>query len=577
MGNGNRTSKRLAELAAGTVAGGFEASRQRFDAITARARTRFEQCDWHGMMADMGERLEHHSIGVDQVIARLRGILGGLVRDARLWREARTAYAGLVAGWGNRELAETFFNSVARRVLKTVGISAATEFDREELLIDPDQEFPPVWERHPVDDGTEEAVRKALEVCSFAAPFEDFERDVRLTSSAIEAAVAASPWAGRVEAFEMLRPVFFRQKLAYVIGRVRAGTTTLPLVIALRNGEAGIAVDAILTTPAELSIVFSFTRSHFHVEVTRPRDLVAFLKSLMPLKPIAELYIALGFHKYGKTELYRNLRRYLRNTTDRFIFARGTAGMVMLVFTLPRYDYVFKVIRDRFAYPKTNTREEVIDRYQLVFRHDRVGRLVEAQEFEYLEFRADQFEPDVLHELLARASRTVELRHGTVLVKHVYIERKVTPLNLYLREADEPDALAALHDYGDAVKDLAAANIFPGDLLEKNFGVTRHGRVVFYDYDELCLMTECNFRRLPTARHDEEEMAAEPWFAVGESDIFPEEFAQFLGMSNAQQEMFKRHHPELFDPAFWLDIQERLQEGEIMDVFPYPRAKRLAP
>ena len=575
MANGNRTSTRLAELAAGTVAGGFEASRERFDAITARARARFEKCDWHGMMADMGERLEHHSIGVDQVIARLRGILGGLVRDGRLWREARTAYAAQVAGWSNRELAETFFNSVARRVLKTVGINAATEFDREALHIDPDQGIPPVFDRHSAGEGTEAAVRRVLTACAFTAPFQDYERDVRLTARAIEAEVAASPGAGPVEALEMLRPVFFRQKLAYVIGRVRAGTTTLPLAIPLRNGDAGIAVDAVLTNATELSIVFSFTRSHFHVEAGRPRDLVVFLKSLMPQKPVAELYIALGFHKYGKTELYRDLRAYLRNTSERFVFARGTAGMVMMVFTLPSYDYVFKVIRDHFAYPKTNTREEVMDRYQLVFRHDRVGRLVEAQEFEYLEFHADRFEPEVLDELLVNASRTVELRHGKVLVRHVYVERKVTPLNLYLREVDDGRAHAVLHDYGDAVKDLAAANIFPGDLLEKNFGVTRHGRVVFYDYDELCLMTECNFRRLPAARGDEDEMAAEPWFAVGEGDIFPEEFAQFLGMSNPQQELFKRHHPELFDPSFWCDIQERLQEGEIMDVFPYPRAKRL--
>jgi len=575
MGIGKKTSTRLAELAAATVASGFEASCERFDAITARARTRFEQCDWLGMMADMGERLEHHSFGVDQVIARLRGILGGLVRDARLWRDARTAYEAQVAGWSNRELAETFFNSVARRVLKTVGVNAATEFDREAMQVDPDRGIPPIYEAHPADDGTEEAVRSALKACRFVSPFEDFDRDVRLTSKAIEAEVAASPAAGSVEALEMLRPVFFRQKLAYVIGRVRAGSTTLPLAISLRNGRDGIAVDAVLTNAAEISIVFSFTRSHFHVEVGRPRDLITFLKSLMPLKPVAEIYIALGFHKYGKTELYRHLRGYLRNTSERFVFARGTAGMVMQVFTLPSYDYVFKVIRDRFAYPKTNTREEVIDRYRLVFRHDRVGRLVEAQEFEYLEFRADRFVPEVLEKLLAEASRTVELRDGTVLVKHVYVERKVTPLNLYLREADERHANAALRDYGDAVKDLAAANIFPGDLLEKNFGVTRHGRVVFYDYDELCLMTECNFRRLPEARADEDEMAAEPWFAVGESDIFPEEFAQFLGMSNSQQEMFKRHHPELFDPSFWLDMQERLQEGEIMDVFPYPRAKRL--
>jgi len=249
--------------------------------------------------------------------------------------------------------------------------------------------------------------------------------------------------------------------------------------------------------------------------------------------------------------------------------------MVMLVFTLPGYEYVFKVIRDRFAYPKRNTRRDVIDRYHMVFVHDRVGRLVEAQEFEDLEFRADRFREEVLQELVSHAATTVQARDRTVTLRHVYIERKVTPLNLYLREADEQDALDVVRDYGDAVKELAAANIFPGDLLEKNFGVTRHGRVVFYDYDELCLMTECTFRSIPAPREPEDDLAAEPWFPVGENDIFPEEFARFLSMSRRLQEEFTRRHPELFDPGFWSDIQARLRAGEIMDVFPYPREKRL--
>ena len=570
-----RAAKQLADRAARTVAERFESCNRRFDLITERARERFERRDWHGMLADMGERLELHSLEVDRLITDLRGTLGERILDEGLWKDLKRDYARLVSSWRNRELAETFFNSVSRRVLSTAGINPATEFDADESSIGPDAEDPPIVERHVFPGDTRAAIVRILEACRFRTPFEDLERDARTVADAIDAHVAATPGAGRIEAFEMIRPMFYRQKLAYLIGRIRAGSATLPLVLVLRHDERGIEIDAVLMTQTELSILFSFTRSHFHVAVECPRDLVVFLKKLMPLKPVAELYISLGFHKHGKTELYRHLRHYLRATSDRFEFARGDTGMVMLVFTLPGYEYVFKVIRDRFAYPKRNTRRDVMERYHMVFVHDRVGRLVEAQEFEHLELRVDRFREEVLRDLLSQAASTVAVHDGIVTLKHAYVERKVTPLNLYLREADDHDALPVVHDYGEAVKELAAANIFPGDLLEKNFGVTRHGRVVFYDYDELCLLTECNFRAIPAARQPEDEMAAEPWFEVGENDIFPEEFSRFLSMSRPLQEEFKRRHSELFDPGFWSDIQERLKAGEIMDVYPYPRTKRL--
>jgi isocitrate dehydrogenase kinase/phosphatase len=290
---------------------------------------------------------------------------------------------------------------------------------------------------------------------------------------------------------------------------------------------------------------------------------------------MAELYIALGFNKHGKTELYRHLRQHLRRFPDRFEYADGDRGMVMVVFTLPRYDGVFKVIRDRFAYPKQTTRAAVMDRYRLVFERDRVGRLVDAQEFEHLTFSRDRFDDDLLRDLLDEAGQTVAVEGDRVVIKHLYTERKVTPLNLYLRRSSAPAAWQAVVDYGRAIKELAAANIFPGDFLLKNFGVTRHGRVVFYDYDELCLLTDCNFRKMPEARHPEEELDPEPWFNVGPDDIFPEEFRRFLGLRDAQRELFVRYHVDLFDPEFWRGLQDRLRAGEILDFFPYPQERRL--
>ena len=334
-------------------------------------------------------------------------------------------------------------------------------------------------------------------------------------------------------------------------------------------------VDAILFNENEVSIVFSFTRSYFHVDMERPHELVDFLKSIIPLKRRAELYIAIGFNKHGKTELYRDLLRHLEHSTDQFEIARGEKGMVMTVFTLPSYDMVFKIIKDRIDPPKTVTRQEVIERYDLVFKHDRAGRLVDAQEFEHLTFERNRFSDALLAELAVVAPKAVVVSDDTVDIKHLYIERRLVPLNLYIKEASDQAAHLAVIDYGRAIKDLAATNIFPGDVLLKNFGVTRHGRVVFYDYDELCRITDCKFRKMPRPRSFEDEFEADPWFYVGPMDIFPEEFRTFLGLQEPLRSVFIEYHGDLFDAEFWKRMQARHRAGEVVDIVPYPDYRRL--
>jgi isocitrate dehydrogenase kinase/phosphatase len=352
----------------------------------------------------------------------------------------------------------------------------------------------------------------------------------------------------------------------------------LPIILPLLNlGDApgqGIIVDTVLLSEDDASVVFSFTRSYFHVEADVPGDVVGFLKSIMPLKPVAELYIAIGYNKHGKTERYRALYRHMANSNDKFEIARGAKGMVMTVFTLPSYDMVFKIIKDRFAYPKTSTRAQVMDRYKLVFKHDRVGRMVDAQEFEGLSFSRDRFAPELLQELQEVAANTVTVTEGEVIIKHLYTERRLYPLDLYIKEMNLEKAKEAVIDYGHAITDLAAANIFPGDLFIKNFGVTRHGRVVFYDYDELCLLTDCNFRAMPVSSTYEDELSDQPWFSVAENDIFPEEFRKFLWFPAPLRKVMEEHHSRLFTVDFWRGLQERTGAGEILDFFPYAQEQR---
>lgn len=555
---------------------GFETYQQRFHAITRRGPDRFAARDWRGAQEDALERLSVYGEVLDALVEELRAVLGVNVRNTFFWRAARASHTRLHRDTGDAELARTFWNSVTRRIFSTVGVDPDIEYldHAGSRRLMPDPVGPAVTRRYGVSDlaATLEEVLAAL---PFRTAFRDLQGDaVRAARSARHQLAARDP-AARPRMLHLVSAVFYRNKGAYLIGRLELEHGSVPLVLALTHPEGGIVVDAVLVSEDEASIVFSFTRSYFHVDIAQPRALVAFLRSLMPLKPVDELFNALGYNKHGKTVLYRHLIRHLEHSSDRFRPAEGDKGLVMAVFTLPAMNIVFKVIRDHFGHPKTTTRRVVMQKYHLVFIRDRVGRLADAQEFEHLEFDAARFDPEVLEELLAEASGAVRLERGRVIIRHLYTERKVTPLNLYLRSAPPVEAEHAVVDYGNAIKELAAANIFTGDMLLKNFGVTRHGRVIFYDYDELSLLTECNFRRLPEPADVYQEMAAEPWYSVAEGDVFPEEFRPFLVLPGRLGEVFLEAHADLLTVEFWRNMQAHQREGEVVDVFPYREERRL--
>ena len=498
-----------------------------------------------------------------------------LFRSRLVWASCKAVYSGAIAGRDDWELAETFFNSVTRRVFATVGVDDNVEF------VDSDFGAPALdadslsFRCYAEPDDVASLLLAVLQQPWFDAPYEDLDRDVRLAAQRLTAHLAALDLPDRIEHAELIAAPFFRRKGAYLLGRVRTAGRSVPFALALLNVASGVVVDAVLTDEDDISILFSFTRSHFHVDLDPPYRLVRTLKALMPRKSIAELYIALGHHKHGKTELYRDLLHRMSDTEERFELAPGTPGMVMVVFTMPAYDVVFKVIRDHFPAIKPSTPNGIRQSYRLVFHHDRAGRLVEAQEFEHLQFDRARFAPELIEEFQRAADRTVVVGDDVVVVHHAYIERKVTPLDLYVRQAPEADASAAVSDFGQAVKDLAASGIFPGELLPKNFGLTRHGRVVCYDYDELGLVTDFSFRALPEALTDEDDFADESWFGVGARDVFPEEFNRFLGLPPPLLSVLQRSHGELCQVGFWQEMQARVTNGEIMDLFPYHPSRRL--
>ncbi len=566
-----------AQLASRRIAGAFAEYNAEFRAITRRAPLRFDALDWKGGQRDAVERIELYDRFVARTVAELKAMLGDRAQDRNLWTQIRADFAARIAGLSDTEFTKTFFSSISRRLFGTVGVAPEIEFVATDL--DPLANVTStVTTNTYVNHGSLALLfEDLLGDVRFRSPWKDLDNSIRHVTTEVLAHLAARGEQRAVQRVEVIRPVFYQISRAYIVGRLIGRNFLVPLVIALKNSDSGMLVDAVMLAEGDVSIVFSFSRSYFHADLERVAEAVVFLKSLLPKKPVSELFTVLGRARQGKTERYREIMRHLAETPDRFVPAPGQKGLVMVCFTLASFDVVFKVIRDRFPYPKNVLREEVLAKYQLVFRHDRAGRLVDAQEFRRLRFPKALFAPELLAELLAETSLSVHEADDHLVFDHMYIERRMTPLDLYLRTASPAAAEQVALEYGQCIRDLAHTNIFPGDLLLKNFGVTRHGRVIFYDYDELCLVTDCHFRDLPRAANPEDEMRGEPWFYVGEHDVFPETFVNFVAFDAAQRTALLRTHGEIFTARFWQQVQRRLLEGEVLEVLPYhPHRVRVA-
>ena len=564
-----------AEGCALSIRDAFANYNRRFAQITRRARTHFESRDWLGARSDAVARIELYDHCIREITLALQSQLGGDAQDRRLWTAVRDRYAALICDLLDQELYKTFFNTLTRRFFGTRGVAADIEFVA--LDIEPTDRITHPVARHSyaVSGDLAATFARVLGDYPLAMPQGRAAADAAAIAAALLSQLSPDDAAGLL-AVELLDTVFYRERRAYLVGRVFARDRYAPCVVALVHDEQGLRVDAVLCTREHVAVLFGYTHSYFHADLATVGDAVVFLRTLLPGKPVDEIYTVLGRAKQGKTERYRHFFSYLAaHPAQQLVHADGERGMVMLVFTLPGFPLVFKLIRDQFGYPKESVRADVHAKYSLVFKHDRVGRLIDAQEYRYLRFPRAQFAPALLDELLSECRETVSAEGEDIVIHHCYIERRLRPLNLYVQEQPEAVAMAAILDYGQAIKDLARSNIFPGDLLLKNFGATRHGRAIFYDYDELCLVSDCRFRALPVPRNDEEEMHHGAWYYVADNDVFPEQFPRFLGMNAAQRAALLEVHGEIFDVAWWQQLQARNQAGGFVDVPPYPEALRL--
>ncbi|TAL87290.1 MAG: bifunctional isocitrate dehydrogenase kinase/phosphatase [Rhodanobacter sp.] len=565
-----------AHAAAALILDGFVDYNARFSDITRRARRRFERREWKLVRRDADARIDLYDECIGETLARLDILLDDRIRSRPLWATMRQRYEGLLATLADRELYKTWFNSLSRRRFRTHGVVADIEFvalDRAPYT-EPSDAAP--HRRYAVDEGTLSGIcRRLLADYAHAAAYADLSGCAARLATALWRCQGAED-RGAIEELHVLETVFYRERRAYLVGRLRSGGRRYPLVVALVHEPAGVRVDALIASMDQVSILFGYARSYFHADIANVGAAVAFLHALLPHKPLEELYTVLGRARQGKTERYRRVFGHLAiHPQERLVRADGKRGMVMEVFTLRDLPVVFKVIRDRFAWPKDTERHLVEAKYRLVFHHDRVGRLVDAQEFRQLRFPLRQVDPTLRHELLESCADSVRVEDDDLVVAHCYVEHRLRPMDLYVREVGTDEACRAMRDYGQAVKDLAGSNIFPGDLLLKNFGISRNGRAVFYDYDELCTLGECRFRALPPMHEDDEMRPLQDEVYAAPEDIFPELFIKFLGVPAPLREALREVHGEIFDPHWWQALQARLRAGDYVDVPPYPASATL--
>ena len=570
---------RQGELVAATaqcIYDGFIRYNRQFRRITARAKTRFEQRDWKGQMADIAARIELYELWAKRTVKRLERDLGTGITEHDFWAEVRDYFGLRVEAVPDAGFMKTFFNSITRRVFGTRGVDGRVEF----VQPPPEEGIESLtMRRYPCWNDLDAACRDILSDFRFRRPYTAAEADAAMMAERIRAEFGVDDTDARSLRFEFIDSHFFQGTRAYLVGRLHTAEGMRPLVVALRNDDDGIRVDAVLVTAEQIGVVFSYTRSYYFTDPTSVVAAVQFLHDLLPDKPIDEIYTVLGRLRQGKTERYRNLMRHLDATDDAFVHAAGEAGLVMIVFTLPSFNLVFKIMRDVFRPPKTTTHDDVHQSYRLVSRHDHAGRLIDTQHFRNLELPKSRFSEALVEELMREAPRSVGVDGDQLVFKHAYVERRVRPLNLYVREVETHEAERVILDYGRCIKDLAETNIFAGDLLLKNFGVTSSGRVVFYDYDEVMLVTDCQFYDLPEPDDDYGLMDYGTTRYVDPSHIYPEEFIRFLAMPSALRQTFVEAHGDLLTPEYWRGVKQRRLQGEVAEIVPYVRqsvaAKRM--
>ncbi|MDN3689323.1 bifunctional isocitrate dehydrogenase kinase/phosphatase [Cyclobacterium jeungdonense] len=560
-----------------TILNGYDQYISDFNQVTREVPANFVRRDWKALQENHKKRLRLYKDHLRKIVPQCQNQLGEKIAHVNSWKLLKSIYLEKIKARTDKELAATFFNSVFRKTFPGNNVHEALMFVEAPFDELPAQIDSSLYHTYPASDSIQTIFRKILNDFDFGAPYYQLDEDIGYLERGVRQVIFSRYPATADTTTEVLRDIFYRNKAAYLIGRTFLGEKWMPFIIPFVHNEKGVFADTLIFDPNIMSGIFSYTRSYFMAPIQTPSQTVAFLNSVIQHKRPYELYNAIGFNKHGKTSFYRDFTKHLRESKDAFVLAQGIKGMVMTVFTLPSYNVVFKLIKDHFDPPKNMTRQQVREKYKLVGLHDRVGRMADTHEFENFKLPLNRIHPDLMQELRKTVNSLLKIEGDTLIIRHLYIERRLTPLNIFLEDCSLKLAQIVVNDYANAILQMAQANIFPGDMMTKNFGVTRQNRVIFYDYDEIEFLVNMNFRSKPKPETYEQIYSSEPWYEIGENDVFPEDFKRFMIGRADVRDFFIESNPQLFDPDYWKGIQKQLAKGDLIHAFPYPERMRFRP
>jgi isocitrate dehydrogenase kinase/phosphatase len=564
------------ELTAAWILSVFDSFYAEFFQLTWAAKAAFERRDHPAAVSHARVRLGLYNATVYPLADELRAAWPQLKEREPLWREIEAAYLAALYGRYEADLALAWLHSAQRCVHHGEWKPVEYGFGGSHRIVPPAdavcERIPCSW---PLDPAV---VQKALQVAELAVPFCHAARDAELIARRVND-LLASRAGGGLRAIEMVRAGFFRNRGAYLVGRlVLKGAEVKPFVIALVNAEAGVQAAALLHATAHVHNLCSSTEAPFQVTSRYYHELAAFLQSIMPSRPLGLHYSTIGYYHFSKVAVMNEVRRRLVRDRERFVVAPGSVGTVTIAFTSPQLDYVLKVIRDRptsgYKWDSFEGVDAVLAKYKRVHEINRTGSMLDNIVYYNLKLEHSWFEPALLSELLQSAGNSAQLQGRALVFKYLIAQRKLTPLNVFLEGAPEDKAVRAMVNLGFCIRNNAAANVFNKDFDARNYGVSRYLKIYLYDYDAVEALTDVKVRSNRDRCDGEEDAPA--WFFEPGLIFLPEEIEAGLRVRNrALRRAFRTAHSDLMSVEYWEGLQQALRAGQVPGTHTFPETCHL--
>jgi isocitrate dehydrogenase kinase/phosphatase len=555
----------------------FDEFYAKFREYSHRAKQAFERMDARASVNVSTERLGLYTRYIAEHGPRIRLAFPALSVESALWDALDRLFVAMIVDRYEADIAFSFAHSIRRNINHGLWKPVAYSFPPPSKLRA--MSMASVHRRLPVSDNIDDGlISAALQVPEFAVPFRDLAGDARKIRERVRELLHERQESRAPIALDVIEAGFFRDRSAFIVGRwVFADEHVVPLVVALLNSAEGIYADAVVDRISDIHDLFSSTLANLHVTTALYYQTCVFLFSLMPRRPLGEHYSTIGYNHVGKVAILNEITAQL-GARRKFQRSPGVPGTVALGFTFDTCSYHLKVIRDKptqsykwGAFPGVSA---VVEKYREVHEINRAGSMLDN--VMYFNMRLDRrvFAPALLDEISREASGSVQVMEDGVYLRSLIVQLKIIPLPVYLEHAGESETRAVIAKLGHCIRNNAATNIFNKDLDSRNYGVGRYGRVFLFDYDAVEKLTDVKIRTNRDREPGEDDVPS--WFFEDGVIFLPEELEHGMQFkSDLARRCFRQENAELLTVEYWLDVQQKLQRGEVPPLRMYPDGARL--